>query len=192
MPKKRLVIPLIDGAVNEIDRKDAHSSTLKLLRSKVQGNLMAMVHWIFKHLLFQGMARGQPDHTLFLNVAIAQDLCLRHKSNNLTQDPSTFLMKIFANTISNGNRFWESKPNIAKVNGKTPTDFCGARTLPVKHIQIDIRWVGSMSRSKLIYLAFQDCASGWLKQQIPYSDSLKGSKKLLRCTEWTRSYIFRS
>lgn len=53
------------------------------------------------------MATGQPDRSIFLNVVIniARDLCLRHRSNNLKQDPSTLLMKIFANIISNGNRF---------------------------------------------------------------------------------------
>lgn len=44
MPKKRLVSPLIDRGVDEIDRKDAHTSSLKLVPSEVQGNLMVTVH----------------------------------------------------------------------------------------------------------------------------------------------------
>lgn len=75
-------------------------------------------------------------------------------------------MKFFTNIISNGNGLQEWNPDATEVNGKSPADFRGARTLPVKHIQIDFHWVDFTFGSKLTHLLFQDCASGSVKQQI--------------------------
>lgn len=55
----------------------------------------------------------------------------------LMWNPNTFLMKFFTNIISNRNRLQEWNPDTAEVNGKSPIDFHGARTLPVRHVQID-------------------------------------------------------
>lgn len=53
----------------------------------------------------------------------------------LVWNPNTFLITFLTNIIS--NRLQEWNPDTAEVNAKSPIDFYGARTLPVKHVQID-------------------------------------------------------
>jgi len=45
-------------------------------------------------------------------------------------------MKFFTHIVMNRNRLQGWNPDTAEVNGESPTDFHGAWTLPVKHVQI--------------------------------------------------------